>query len=53
MHLRQKPTVKLINDLFGVFKVQKKKILWFRLFYGCSLLLHSFKQKVGIPPLGR
>lgn len=25
MHLRQKPTVKLINDLFGVFKVQKKK----------------------------
>lgn len=57
MHLRQKPTVKLINDLFGVFKVQKKNPMvqdnLSGCFMGVALLLHSFKQKVGIPPPGR
>lgn len=52
MHLRQKPIVKLNNDLFGVFKVQNKNLMvqdnLSGCFMGVDLLLHSFKQKVSV-----
>lgn len=52
VHLRQKPIVKLNNDLFGVFKVQNKNPMVQDNLSGCfmsvDLLLHSFKQKVGV-----
>lgn len=52
VHLRQKPIVKLNNDLFGVFKVQNKNPMVQDNLSGCFMgvdpLLHSFKQKVGV-----
>lgn len=56
MHLKQKPTAKLNNGLFGFVKVQKNPMVqdsYSRRFMSVDLLSHSFKQKVSISLSGR